>query len=448
MATHRTASQHVLMITNHGMHEWRVIPGMPDTGGQNVYVNHLSDALVRLGRRVTIVNRGGYPHPVTGVWRTGTADRHGGQARIVYLTDDTAEFVRKEDMAGRLPSLAASLADLLRSEDFDLIVSHYWDGAALGLMAADRAGAAVPHVWVPHSVGTLKKRNMDPATWEHLRLDERIARERDIVARVDGIVATSSVIRTSIEEDYGAQCRFFLPPGIDTGRFHPRTPEECPGMWEFLAAHAGVEVERIRGRLLVAEVSRTDVTKRKDVLLRAFASAHSAHPNSLLAVTIDEGNRRLHDELQQLVDDLGLRGDVAVLGSIWEHLPCLYAMSDLYCTPSVMEGFGMSAQEAAACGVPVIASDLVPFAVEYLLGPDPDRLSVADGTEILVGSGAIVVPPDSVAGFAAAMEVLLEDAQRRARMGAAALAVTVASLTWDRLTAAFLDTFARVFDDG
>ena len=28
--------RHVLMITNHGVHEWKVVPGLPDTGGQNV----------------------------------------------------------------------------------------------------------------------------------------------------------------------------------------------------------------------------------------------------------------------------------------------------------------------------------------------------------------------------------------------------------------------------
>jgi hypothetical protein len=28
--------KHVLMITNHGIHQWKVIPGLPDTGGPSV----------------------------------------------------------------------------------------------------------------------------------------------------------------------------------------------------------------------------------------------------------------------------------------------------------------------------------------------------------------------------------------------------------------------------
>ena len=43
---------HVLMITNHGVHEWEVTPGLPDTGGQNVYVNEFTAALIAAGYRI------------------------------------------------------------------------------------------------------------------------------------------------------------------------------------------------------------------------------------------------------------------------------------------------------------------------------------------------------------------------------------------------------------
>jgi glycosyltransferase involved in cell wall biosynthesis len=435
------------MITNHGMHDWRVTPGLPDTGGQNVYVNHLTDAMVGLGRTVTIVNRGGYIHPGTGILRAGTAHRHGNRARIVYLTDDVADFVRKEDMFERLPALAAGLARLLENQHYDLIISHYWDGAALGLRAAELAGIDIPHIWIPHSVGSLKKRNMDPTSWERLRLDERIVAEKEIFEQVDGVVATSAMIRQAIEDDYGYRPEFFMPPGVDARRYRPRTDLECPGTWEFIAAHLDRPVDDVRGRPMIIEVSRTDRTKRKDLLLRAFARLRLAHPDALLAVTIDDGNRPLHDRLLELIDELDLRGSVAVLGSVWQHLPCLYSLSSVYCTPSVMEGFGMSAQEAAASGIPVVASDLVPFATEYLLGPDPSPAS-ADGITFQVGAGAIVVPPDSETAVTAAVDLLLGDAELRGRMGAAARAVTVPSLTWDRLTAGLLDAADRLVVGG
>jgi transcriptional regulator len=33
-----SSQKHILMITNHGIHQWQIIPGLPDTGGQNVSI--------------------------------------------------------------------------------------------------------------------------------------------------------------------------------------------------------------------------------------------------------------------------------------------------------------------------------------------------------------------------------------------------------------------------
>jgi hypothetical protein len=91
-------------------------------------------------------------------------------------------------------------------------------------------------------------------------------------------------------------------------------------------------------------------------------------------------------------------------------LPTLYAVTDVYCTPSVMEGFGMSAQEAAATGIPVVASHLVPFVTEYLLGE-------GDTQPVKRGKGAVVVRAGDVDGFAYALEMLLTNDELRQEMG-------------------------------
>jgi glycosyltransferase involved in cell wall biosynthesis len=140
-----------------------------------------------------------------------------------------------------------------------------------------------------------------------------------------------------------------------------------------------------------------------------------------------------------LIGELGLAHDVIGLGSVWEWLPCLYAVASVYCTPSVMEGFGMSAQEAAATGVPVVASDLVPFAAEYLLGPTVEHRDDDHGRELLVGDAAIVVPPDDVEGFAKALTLLLRDDELRGRMGQRALEITIPYFTWAHRTRDLLD---------
>lgn len=429
---------HVLMITNHGVHEWQVVPGMPDTGGQNVYVNQFTEALIDQGYKVTIVNRGGYAHPETGELQAGTVYHPSGRARILYLEDGTPEFVRKEDMDEHVPALAADLERKLEADGlrYDLIISHYWDAGKIGAAINDRMSQPVPHLWIPHSLGVLKKRNTDPSTWEHLRIDERIDNERALIEQIDGGVATSSAIRETFINDYEYESKYFLPPCVDTARYRPQE-DDCDEIWGFLAGLSAHSADELRTRRIVTEISRTDRTKRKDVLIRAFAQIHEQVPGVVLAVTLDERAGAPYDEAVSLIREFGLERDVIVLGSVWDRLPCLYAVTSVYCTPSVMEGFGMSPQEAAATMKPVVSSDLVPFAVEYLLGDDPRRVPVDGGTrghELLVGDGAIVVPADDVDGFAQALLMLLTDDELSIGMGRRGLDITVPYFTWESRT--------------
>ena len=430
---------HVLMITNHGMHQWKVIPGLPDTGGQNVYVNQFTDALVDQGYRVTIVNRGGYAHPVTKEMQTGEIFHPSGHARIVYLEDGRAEFVRKEDMDAQLPLLAEDLKRKFASDNdtFDLIISHYWDAGKLGTLV-NTGPRRLPHVFVPHSLGALKKRNMDPSTWANLRIDERIANERELLKAIDGGVATSSAIRDSFKNDYDVPAKYFLPPCVEPDRIRPLDAAAIEPTWQFLAEKSGLAAADLKGRKVVMEVSRTDKTKRKDVLIKAFARVRREVPEALLVVSIDDRTPALYESLLGLIKELELTRDVIVLGSVWDQLPGLYNVTTVYCTPSVMEGFGMSAQEATATAKPVVASNLVPFVCEYLLGEKPERVATS-GQELLYGEAGVVVPADFVEGFAAAITRLLKDDALRTQMGQRALAITIPYFTWHSRSKDLLD---------
>jgi mannosylfructose-phosphate synthase len=430
-----------MMITNHGIHQWQVIPGLPDTGGQNVFVNQFTEALANLGFRITIVNRGGYPHPVTGEWHTGLRYKDEHQ-RILYLEDGVNEFVRKEDMNAQIPTLVESLKNFLDAEgvSIDLILSHYWDAAKIGVLINKSRQEQVKHVWVPHSLGAIKKRNVSPEQWADLRIDERITAERSLIPELDGIAATSSAVREALQEDYGyTRPPLFLPPCVDTDRYHHRDVPEEDGVWNFLSQRSGLLPQEVRGCKIVTEISRTDTTKRKDVLIKAFAKARQRVTKSLLVVSIDDNQEKLAGELKHLIHTLDLQSHIAVVGSVWELLPTLYAITDIYCTPSVMEGFGMSAQEAAATGVPVIASHLVPFVTEYLLGPNVEEVRFEeDRPPLNLGKGAIAVQADDVDGFAHALEMLLCNDVQREAMGRNAYHITVPYFTWPNMVTVFL----------
>lgn len=428
---------HLVMVTNHGMHEWKVDAGLPDTGGQNVYVNQLSATLRKLGFRITIYNRGGYEHPKTGSLRRGTFYRN-GEERLTFLEDSRDEFVAKEEMFPLLDELAADLARRLQEGTPPvLLVSHYWDGAEIAGRALSKLPFDPAHIWIPHSLGALKREGTDPKRYAELRLDDRIAVEGEILRRVTLVGATSQATRRVLSEEHGVHNALFLPPCVDDDRFNPETARNDSSAVELLAEATGLSPKAVRAASVITEVSRTDRTKRKDILIEAFAKVHRWFPETLLAVTIDPGAGELYRELTALITDRGLGGRVAVLGSIWEHLPSLYGTTAIYCTPSIMEGFGMSIQEAAACGVPAVASSRVPFAVEYLRGERCKRLPAGDET-VEVGEGVIVVPTDSVEATATALEMLLADDKLRASLAEGAYRITIPRFTWERVTRSFL----------
>lgn len=434
---------HLLMLTIHGIHQWEVLPGLPDTGGQNVFVNQFSQALADEGFKITIVNRGGYAHPLTGKLRVGTHYKDDYQ-RILYLQDGLDHFVRKEDMGDRISNLVASLLVELQADlaPVDLIISHYWDAGSVAESYRQYLSQGVKHIWVPHSLGIIKKSNLPQDQWVGLKIDYRIAHETNLVNTVDGIGSTSPLIQRSLHEDYGySGPLYWLPPCVDTDRFHPREiPDDHP-IWSFLSQHTQLSAAQIRECKIVTEISRTDLTKRKNILIEAFARVHQKFHKTLLVIAVDPSQVELSQNLRALIKSYQLESHVAQVGSIREELPALYAVTNIYCTPSIMEGFGMSAQEAAATGVPVVASSKVPFVDQYLQGESITEIPSLENGErtIRVGQGSIIVPADEIQGFVFALDYLLADEPLRKDMGQRAYDLTIPRFTWKRLVGDFLE---------
>jgi mannosylfructose-phosphate synthase len=431
---------HIMNITNHGIHEWEITPGLTDTGGQNVFVNQISDALTQQNFKVTIINRGGYPHPTTGKLRTGIHYKNPYQ-RIYYLEDALDKFVRKEDMGDIIAGLTDPLIEFIKQDQtqIDLLFTHYWDAGILGKQLKKTFLQDLKHIWIPHSLGAIKDRMLTEDQREGLRIEERMEAESEILKVVDGVGVTSHMIQSSLTDDYGYKGKaHWLPPCVVTDRYYPRQVSDQDGIWDLLAETTGLPKEEIRKRKIITEISRTDRTKRKDVLIKAFAEIHKQNPQTLLIVAIDINQSEIADELIGLINKLNLQGAIAAVGSIWRDLPSIYNITDIYCTPSIMEGFGMSAQEAAASKVPIVASDKVVFVTEYLLGGETES-DVSDNQHYHVGEGAIVVPVDDVAGFSAAVNYLLENDEKRRRMGETAYNLTIPYFSYENIIKKFVN---------
>jgi glycosyltransferase involved in cell wall biosynthesis len=151
-----------------------------------------------------------------------------------------------------------------------------------------------------------------------------------------------------------------------------------------------------RQEILLAFSGRLVPTKRVDLMLRAFAQVrHDGSPVRLVIA----GDGRLRGELEALADELGVKDAVHFLG-FRKDVEVILAAADLAFLTSDSEGTPLFLIEAAAAGLPAVATEASGGVQEVVL----------PGTGVLVRSG-------DVRGLADAVRRLVDDARLREEMG-------------------------------
>ena len=157
-------------------------------------------------------------------------------------------------------------------------------------------------------------------------------------------------------------------------------------------------------RKVVMGMGRLSYEKGFDQLLRAFSAIAPNYAEWSLVIW---GEGSLRPELEELRDELGLRGRASFPG--WTSDPFLeMSRAGMFVLSSRYEGFGMALGEAMACGLPVVSFDC----------PSGPAEIVRHGVD------GILVRRGDVTALAAAMERLLGDEAEMRRLGARAVEVT------------------------
>lgn len=111
----------------------------------------------------------------------------------------------------------------------------------------------------------------------------------------------------------------------------------------------------------------------------------------------------------------------------WER-PFYYSMADLYVSPSVLEGLGITPVEALACETPAIVT------------------SAASGPEE-VGPAGLVVPPFDAQALADAIQYLLTNPDVRQQMGKAGRAYVLAEFSYQQMAKLTLHSYTKALQE-
>ncbi len=215
-----------------------------------------------------------------------------------------------------------------------------------------------------------------------------------------------------------------IPFGVDVARFVVgRAGEPTTAGWRPSQAAAPAALNADRPPT-VGFLKHLRPTYGPDVLLRAFRLVLDRVTDARLLI-VGEGPMR--SDLEALAAELKISHAVEWCGAIGhEEVPAAYAAMDVYVMPSRQEAFGVTALEAQAAGVPVVASDLP--GVRQAVAPD-------------AGASALLVPPEDPAALADAILRLLADRDLRQRMGLAGRQFVADHFQWsqcvDRMTALY-----------
>jgi sucrose-phosphate synthase len=372
-------SRYIVLISVHGLirgHDLE-LGRDADTGGQTLYVVELARALAERDDvdRVDLFTRLVDAPNVSPDYARPIEDLGNG-VRIVRIEAGPAEYLPKEQLWDHLDTFADNMLGFLRETDTlpALVHSHYADAGYVGARVSAQLG--VPLVHTGHSLGRVKRRRLLASGVKRAAIDERYQMDRRINAEEETLGAASLVVTSTsqeIEEQYGLYDHYqpermtVIPPGTDLTRFHPPDgSEQKAPMKQELARFL-----REPKKPIILALSRPDERKNIATLVEAYGESEELQKAANLVIVAGNRDdiRELDSGAQQVLTDVLMLIDLHDLYGLAaypkhhraQEVPVLYQLAaasrGVFINPALTEPFGLTLIEAAASGLPIVATE-------------------------------------------------------------------------------------------
>lgn len=397
----------------------------PFTGGQGVYMRHVTKALADLGHKVDVISGPPYPEldPRVALIKLPSLDLYARPKGFLDLPwpkgEEFNDWIDVQEWLTHISggfgepwSFGERFARWMRSRTGDYDIVHDNQTLCYGLLKIMKMG--VPVAATIHHPITMDRRiaidAMDTLTMKLLvrRWYSFLGMQIKVAKALPLSVTSSESTRRDVITEFGmdpARMRV-VHLGVDSQAFRPFP-----------------EIPRRPNRLM-ATASADVPLKGLVYLVRAYHELLKTRPDLELVVI---GKLR-EGPTAKLLGELGILDKVQFkTGLTDEDIAKLYAEATIAVAPSVYEGFGFPPAEAMACKVPVVSSDG---------GSLPE----------VVGDAAVVVPRKDGMALAKAIGDLLDDPARQAQLGEAGYKRIHERFLWSRCAANLIDVYREVID--
>ncbi len=350
-----------------------------DTGGQTKYVVELARALANHPHveRVDLFTRQVIDAKVDDSYSV-PEESIAPNGYIIRVPCGPKRYLRKEVLWPYLDEFADQVLKHFKKIGKlpVLLHGHYADAGYVGSKLSHLLG--LPFVFTGHSLGRVKLERLlekglsREKIVQQYNIDERIEAEENALESAHLVVASTS---QEVEEQYKQYERYnpstmtVIPPGCDLNRFYPpkrnffRSP--IPMMEELS------RFLRQPHKPMILAISRADERKNITSLIHAYAQNSFLKEMTNLVIvagnrddihSLDSGPRDVLNQILYLIDYYDLYGSVAYpKHHSTDDVPDLYRIASMthgvFVNPALTEPFGLTLIEAAACGLPIVATN-------------------------------------------------------------------------------------------
>ena len=403
-----------------------------DTGGHITYILGEMEALSRredVGFAEIITRR--FDSPRLGIVHQQAEEWINPKLVITRIDSGNSDYLAKEALKADREAFTNSLIAEFRQRERlpDVIHAHFADAADVAIKVEEELG--IPFVYTAHSLGLDKQSAM--ADHSHA-IEARIAEENRAIDRACAVIGSS---RDECERQLAAY------PSARIGKINRLVPgidrQQCAAS---LASATNLVAPFLRdpAKPMVLAIARPVRKKNLATLVDAFACSPRLRGRCNLVIlaglrddlkTGSEEQQQVQRELVERIDRHNLYGCVAYPKShSREDVQALYAVAartrGVFVNPALMEPYGLTLVEAAAHGLPVVATKV---------GGPQDIVADLDH--------GLLVDPCDVSEIGAAIERLVTDTRLWNRYSRNALSNSL-EMNWQKYAAGFMQIAQEV----